>query len=380
MRSKKEWYRLMCMASVVAPMVVLPVTMVTAQENANVLDPSAPSGEALPDFGASSLETTATGLPVLFFRDHVLGDGVFDDALTNLASELGLDVTSTNDAATFTDKLDDQDWACVIALNQNMYGTSLFATQLTDYVNNGGRAIFADWTLNSSGETDLYSAFEVAGTGNENQTPITTDAHSVWSGVPASVSLSNPGWFHWSFGFPAVSGGVPTGTFPNGDAAIVIGNNGATAFNGFLSDTFSNHAEGVQIAENEINAICFPTIPVAIDIKPGSDENSINLCSNGAVPVAILGSATFDVNDIDSDSLRLADAAVKVVGKKNKSLCSVEDVNDDYYDDLVCHFNTTELGDMLDGTSTLATVKGETAEGTPIEGSDTITIVKDECE
>ena len=123
------------------------------------------------------------------------------------------------------------------------------------------------------------------------------------------------------------------------------------------------------------------SIQVTIDIKPGSDDNSINLCSNGAVPVAILGSETFNVNDINPDTLRLADAAVKVVGKKDpKTLCSVEDVNGDYYDDLVCHFNTTELGDMLDGTLTSATVKGETVDGTPIEGSDNIIIVKDECE
>jgi hypothetical protein len=121
-------------------------------------------------------------------------------------------------------------------------------------------------------------------------------------------------------------------------------------------------------------------IPVTIDIKPGSDENSINLCSNGATPVAILGSDTFDVYDINTDTLRLADAQVKVVGKKDKSLCSVEDVDADGYDDLVCHFNTTELGDMLDGTSTSATVKGETVDGTPIEGSDNITIVKEDCE
>lgn len=121
-------------------------------------------------------------------------------------------------------------------------------------------------------------------------------------------------------------------------------------------------------------------IPVAIDIKPGSDENSINLCSNGAVPVAILGSDSFDVNDINPDTLRLADAAVKVVGKKDPhTLCSTEDVNTDGYDDLVCHFNTTELGNMLDGTSTSATVKGETVDGTPIEGSDSITIVKEDC-
>lgn len=122
------------------------------------------------------------------------------------------------------------------------------------------------------------------------------------------------------------------------------------------------------------------TIEVEIDIKPGSDPNSINLCSNGAVPVAILGSDTLDVNDIDSDTLRLAEATVKVVGKKDpQTLCSVEDVNGDGYDDLVCHFITTELASVLDGTSTSATVTGELFNGIQIQGSDSIIIVKDEC-
>lgn len=121
-------------------------------------------------------------------------------------------------------------------------------------------------------------------------------------------------------------------------------------------------------------------IPVQIDIKPEGVPNSINLCSNGAVPVAIMGTEKFDVNDINPDTLRLADAAVKVVGKKDPhTLCSTEDVNADGHDDLVCHFNTTELGDILDGTATSATLRGQTVEGTPIEGSDSVVIVKDGC-
>jgi len=39
-----------------------------------------------------------------------------------------------------------------------------------------------------------------------------------------------------------------------------------------------------------------------LDIKPGSCPNPINLRSNGLVPIAILGSDTFDVNDIDLSS------------------------------------------------------------------------------
>ena len=43
-------------------------------------------------------------------------------------------------------------------------------------------------------------------------------------------------------------------------------------------------------------------IAVIIDIKPGSDTNSINLGSNGHLPVAILSSPTFDATTIDPGS------------------------------------------------------------------------------
>lgn len=42
-----------------------------------------------------------------------------------------------------------------------------------------------------------------------------------------------------------------------------------------------------------------------IDIKPGSFPNSINLGSNGVVPVAIFGSVTFDVKQIDPNTIKL---------------------------------------------------------------------------
>ena len=121
------------------------------------------------------------------------------------------------------------------------------------------------------------------------------------------------------------------------------------------------------------------SVPVTIDIKPGSDPNSINLCSNGAVPIAILGSNSFDVNDINTDTLRFAGASVKVVGKKDPhSLCSYEDVDDDWSGDLVCHFVTTDIA-ALDGESTTATVNGELFDGTSFTGSDSVNIVKDTC-
>ena len=120
-------------------------------------------------------------------------------------------------------------------------------------------------------------------------------------------------------------------------------------------------------------------IEVLVDVKPGSDPNSINLCSNGAVPIAILGSDTFDVYDIDTEALRFAEASVKVVGMKDPhSLCSYEDVNDDLFYDLVCHFLTADIAG-IDGQTSTATVNGELLNGTSIEGTDIVNIVKDTC-
>ena len=45
-------------------------------------------------------------------------------------------------------------------------------------------------------------------------------------------------------------------------------------------------------------------IPIPIDIKPGSDPNSINLKSKGIFPVAVLGSMDFDATQIDFSTVR----------------------------------------------------------------------------
>lgn len=120
------------------------------------------------------------------------------------------------------------------------------------------------------------------------------------------------------------------------------------------------------------------SIQVGIDIKPGSDPNSINSCSHGAVPVAILGSEDFDATNVDPATLIFAGAGTKVVGKTDKIMCSLEDANSDGYLDLVCHFVTMELTDVNPG-DTSAEVTGNLYDGTPITGSDTINIVKDSC-
>jgi hypothetical protein len=85
-------------------------------------------------------------------------------------------------------------------------------------------------------------------------------------------------------------------------------------------------------------------------------------------------SPRFDVTTVDPTTVTLADAAVKLKGK-GTPMASAEDVNNDGRQDLVVHVLTSAL--QLSATDTLAVLKGQTFDGMPIQGSDTVRIVPD---
>lgn len=116
---------------------------------------------------------------------------------------------------------------------------------------------------------------------------------------------------------------------------------------------------------------------VSIDIKPGSYPNSINLCEKGTVPVAVFGCSNFNVMKIDLDTVRFAGAPI---AKKPNGvpMYSFKDINNDCITDLVAHFNAQEL--ELDGSSTQATLTGKLTTGQNFSGTDTVNIVKADCD
>jgi len=116
-----------------------------------------------------------------------------------------------------------------------------------------------------------------------------------------------------------------------------------------------------------------PTIDVDIDIKPGSDPNSINTKSRGVVPVAILGSDSFDVTDVDVTTLTFGpDGASPVHDLSDPETYDehLQDVNDDGFLDLVSHYSQKEVGLCVDDTE--ATISGTLLDGTPFEGTDSV--------
>ena len=112
-------------------------------------------------------------------------------------------------------------------------------------------------------------------------------------------------------------------------------------------------------------------VQVAIDIKPGSDTNPVNLKSKGTTPVAILASEEFDPQTVDVSTVCLADAPVAQRG--NRYMASMEDVNGDGLADLVVHVITNLI--TCDGSQ--AALTGLTFDGKAMEGEDSITLVGD---
>lgn len=137
-----------------------------------------------------------------------------------------------------------------------------------------------------------------------------------------------------------------------------------TAHNALHSDAWT----GFRCCAEE----CVTTLQVAIDIKPGSDPNCFNVNGHGVIPVAILGSDTFDVTNIDYTSLLFGGLEVRIRGKKGP-LCGMEDSNGDAYLDLVCHFE--DDADNWSPGSESATLTGVLLDGNEFAGTDSICVV-----
>ena len=126
--------------------------------------------------------------------------------------------------------------------------------------------------------------------------------------------------------------------------------------------------------------------PVAIDIKPGSCPNPLNVNSKGVLPVAILGTGGFDVTQVDGALLEgvapikfdYEDVSTLVRADTEECECTTE--GPDGYLDLTLKFDTQEIvtaiGDVEDGQVLHLTLEVILADETILETSDCVVILK----
>jgi hypothetical protein len=109
---------------------------------------------------------------------------------------------------------------------------------------------------------------------------------------------------------------------------------------------------------------------VGIDIKPGSDPNSVNPNSRGVIPVAILASDAFGITQIDRSTLAFGPSGAAPAHRRGGHPMGT---NGDGPAALLSHYRTQETGIAFGDTE--ACVTGETLDGTPFAGCDEINTV-----
>jgi hypothetical protein len=108
---------------------------------------------------------------------------------------------------------------------------------------------------------------------------------------------------------------------------------------------------------------------VTIDIKPESFPNHIS-CKNlkGLIPVAVLTTNTFDAATINVSTVKFGKTGTEASETQGKG--RLEDVDGDGDQDMMLHFRFGDTG--LDCGDTEAILTGETTDGDPIQGNDSV--------
>jgi len=114
---------------------------------------------------------------------------------------------------------------------------------------------------------------------------------------------------------------------------------------------------------------------VAIDIKPGSDPNSIHCINrNAIIAVAILTTGDFDATTVDHTTVTFAGAnEIHLSDQTGEPRRHEEDVDGDGDIDLVLHFRMSQADMTCDSIE--GTLNGQTFSGQTITGTDTIRMV-----
>ena len=167
-------------------------------------------------------------------------------------------------------------------------------------------------------------------------------------------------------------------TLAPGDYWVSFWGTGASRFytlgtgtgDGFWQKKFFNGWMYARRGNTPFKLIGEPVDPALaeIDIKPDSDDNTVNPKSNGVITVAVLGSIDFDAGQVDYSTVVFGPGEATPVHDGH-----VEDVDGDGFMDMLFHFRTRETGIACDDSE--ASLRGETFAGDEFSATDSIDTV-----
>jgi hypothetical protein len=360
---------------------------------------------AAPDIEALSV---LTGQNILVYWDPNGSDGGEKDNIVSILTSQGATVaeTTTTDPNTLASELVGKDAFVIAELSDHSFPSagflavldarftafepviSAFLSQCKPVVITEGDASIAAGIqiINSLGYTSV-----VGGTQSMSTVPLTLDdpANQMLAGI-SGLDTAN-GWM----GFTSPDANLNSVANRAGEMVLadMVVNGAYFRIIGF--DYYAYDANMAAVLVNSVQEGCF-TLSVDVDIKPTSCPNPLNLNSRGVLPVAVLGSDTFDAADIDPATIRLAGVAPVRSGLEDVATplddgdeCDCSEDGPDGFTDLTLKFKTQEIVDALVFTLgqkeyglnnaepdiLVLTLTGELLDGTPIEGSDCMVLV-----
>lgn len=365
------------------------------------------------DFALATVSSSASAIRVPFqdFGLDTDGDGFFN----SLVIEVGLDITASANYRVFGILKDaqghtiDSSTEATLNIGANIVtlqfdGETIFNNRVDGpytitvvrLSEEGNLETMLVDELTDAHQTAAYSFREfqhtpISLTGNGSANGVDTNGNGLFDLLDVNIELEvvNSGSYIWSarltdrngtdIGFASNSGFFSEGinilelTF-SGEPIGRNGIDGPYFVRGLLvsgagdslvaSDAFTTDSFLARQFEGFIGVV-----EVNIDIKPGSDPNSINPRSKGVIPVAILTTDTFDATSVDPLSVKFgSNEATETHGQGH-----IEDVEGDGDMDLMLHFRTQDTGIQCGDTS--ASLTGQTFEDQAIQGADSIVTV-----
>ncbi len=316
----------------------------------NILDNTATAGDSNKLYGINVANwLSADDAHILLYTDDPYGGSYYRNIVTEALNQLELSFyhISTEEGLNYTLNgtwYEDQ-WELVIIDNCN-WGRQDTFPHILDYLKSGRPMILESWSLSWYPNDPLWSYIGVNSTGHypSNQ-PLTIwdDTHPIFDGFVSynapTLNVSNAGFGTDGATLDVYDNATAiagyTATEEDGNASIVVSNNGQILLNGYLLNNFrgdidgSGYMDGFEIYMNEITyMLALPSIdhPADIQYEAGSSGNTITWNPADTAPssyqIFIDGSVdasgswtgtsiTADVNDL---SLGVHKVECRVVG------------------------------------------------------------------